>query len=81
MAVSISQQRALALVPKFTGMLSLLSSAWVAIEVLTVKSKRRNVYNRLLLAMSIMDIAGSGTLFASTWPIPKGEETNGHKFK
>jgi hypothetical protein len=70
-----NQLQALAIAPKITATLSVLSSIWIAIEILTVESKRNNVYNRLLLGMSIMDIAASGCFFASTWPIPRGMST------
>jgi hypothetical protein len=81
MAWNRSQQIALALVPKFSSVLSLLGSSWIAIEVLTEenrrnpsKTKRKQPYHRLLLAMSIYDILESLWNFTSTWPIPAGTE-------
>jgi hypothetical protein len=74
MAFSRSQQVALAVVPKVSGALSMLGSSWIIVEVLTQRTKRENVYNRLLCAMSILDVIVSSWLFASTWPIPKRTE-------
>lgn len=74
MAWSESQQLTLALVPKFSALLSLAGSVWILVEVLTEGRKIRNVYNRLLAMMAIYDIIESCFNFASTWPIPKGTE-------
>lgn len=67
-----TQQIALALVPKFTSILSILGSSWVIVEVLTEREKRHSVYHRLLCAMSIYDVLESVWNFCSTWPIPAG---------
>jgi hypothetical protein len=69
-----SQQVALAVIPKFTGFLSILGSSWIIVEVLTQQTKRENVYNRLLCAMSIVDVTVSIWFFASSWPISEGTE-------
>jgi hypothetical protein len=74
MVLTEGQQIALAVTPKITASLSILGSAWIVVEVLTVPEKRGNVYNRLLLAMSFFDIISSLTFFASTWPIPEGAD-------
>ncbi|KAG7352305.1 hypothetical protein IV203_008353 [Nitzschia inconspicua] len=68
------QQAALAVIPKISASLSFLGSSWIVIEVLTRKSKRQNVYNRLLCAMSCFDIASASWMFASTWPIPQNSQ-------
>jgi hypothetical protein len=70
MAPTASQQVALAVTPKISAALSMLGSAWIAVEVLTQQSKRGNVYNRLLCAMSVGDLLASLFFFLSTWPIP-----------
>ena len=69
-----AQQATLAITPKITGLLSILGSSWIVVEVLTQKNKRNNVYNRLLCAMSFFDVLSSIALFASTWPIPRDTE-------
>lgn len=74
MTFSYGQQVLLALVPKFSSSLSILGSFWIVVEVLTRRSKRKNVYQRLMLFMSANDIMVSIWYFASTWPIPKGTE-------
>jgi hypothetical protein len=68
------QQIALAVTPKITASLSILGSAWIVVEILTVPEKRANVYNRLLCAMSINDVILSSWYFSSTWPIPEGTD-------
>lgn len=69
-----SQQVALAIAPKVTGLLSALGSSWIVVEVLSQETKRHNVYNRILCAMSFVDALSSVWFFASTWPIPEGTE-------
>lgn len=70
MTFQINQQVALALVPKITACLSTSGSFWIVVEVLADKSKRGNVFHRLILGMSLIDLLGSFGHFASTWPIP-----------
>ena len=72
---SLSQQKALAVAPKISGFLSIFGSSWIVIEVLSQRTKRQNVYNRLLCAMSFFDIFNSASMMTSTWAIPK-EETD-----
>jgi hypothetical protein len=73
---SRGQKAALALIPKFSSVLSLFGSSWIIIEVLTdnnpSKPKRYHPYHRLLLAMSVYDVLESIWNFLSTWAIPKG---------
>lgn len=72
MTWNTTQQIALAIVPKFTAFASILGSSWVILEVLTEVEKRRSVYHRLLLMMSVYDVLESVWNFCSTWPIPIG---------
>jgi hypothetical protein len=74
MVLTPGQQVALAVTPKITSFLSILGSSWIIIEVLTQRTKRENVYNRLLCAMSFFDVLLTVWFFASTWPIPEGTE-------
>jgi len=74
MSMSISQQTALALIPKITGCISLISSLVIAISIFRDPKKRSKVYHRLILGMSLADISSSLWLSLSTWPIPG--ETN-----
>jgi hypothetical protein len=67
---SHAQQVTLAVIPKISGLMSLCGSSWIIVEVLTDKTKRETVYNRLLLCMSSMDAAVSVAFVFSTWPIP-----------
>jgi hypothetical protein len=70
-----AQKVTLAVVPKISGFLSMCCSSWIMVEVLTEKTKRKTVYNRLLLCMSIMDTAVAVTYVLSTWPIPSDTAT------
>ena len=68
------QQVALALLPKFSGVVSIISSVWIVIEVLKEPSKRSNVYHRLICGMSIWAGIVSASMFLSTWPMPTNGE-------
>ena len=72
MAWSAVQQAHLAIWPHFTGPLSMIGSGLIICEVLRDPKKRRKVYHRLLLAMSICDFNTSLWYSLSTWPIPEG---------
>jgi hypothetical protein len=72
--MNTAQEATLAITPKITGLLSILGSSWIVVEVLTQENKCKNVYNRLMCAMSFFDVMSSFALFASTWPIPKETE-------
>lgn len=69
----ITKLRAMALAPKFTGIVSLVSSTFIIQHVLRDRRRRRLTYHRLLLGMSVSDFFGSLCCFLSTWPIPRGE--------
>lgn len=76
MAWTRTQQIVVALLPKFSSILSLFGSFWIIIEVITdnneSRRKRNHPYHRLLCAMSVYDVLESGWNFASSWPIPEG---------
>ena len=69
----ITKLRTMALAPKFTGIISLISSTFIIQHVLRDRRRRRLTYHRLLLGMSVSDFFGSLCCFLSTWPIPRGE--------
>jgi len=71
MAFTLAQQKALALVPKVTGLISLIFSALIVISVARDKQKRSSTYHRLLAGISCVDISSSFWLGLSTWPIPR----------
>lgn len=73
-SLSETQQRALAVMPKVTGWLSLSSSVTIIVMIwkdTRQKGKSTTTYQRILLGMSIADISSSFWLSLSTWPIPK----------
>jgi len=71
-------QVVVAILPKVSAFTSLCCSFWIVLEVLFDEDskrgvrKRENVYNRLLMGMSVYDIFYSVWNFASTWPVPRG---------
>lgn len=74
MADNDRQRAVLAILPKVSATLSLIGSIWIIVEVTTNRTKRRQVYHRILLAMSVYDVLESVWNFASTWPIPRNTE-------
>ncbi len=67
-----SKQISLAVIPKFTGLLSLMGSSFIFQDVLKSKTRRSKVYHRLLFGLSVFDMMASTVNFFSTWPIPAG---------
>jgi len=67
---SLSQQKFLALCPKFTAALSLLGSTYILEHVATSAKRRRQPYHRILFGMSLMDLTFAVKNFLTTWPIP-----------
>lgn len=67
-----NQQKANAIIPKFTASLSLIGSTFIVFHVLQSKKRRHRVYHRILLGLSLMDMISSFKSFLSTWPIPEG---------
>lgn len=71
MSFSLAQQKALAIIPKITGLTSVFCSIFIVVTVLRDKEKRRKTYHRLLAGISLVDISSSFSVSMSTWPIPK----------
>ena len=71
MGFALTQQRLLALLPKFSGLASFLFSLLVLSTVSRDKKKRDKTYHRLLLGMALADLCSSLCFSLSTWPIPK----------
>eukprot|EP00571_Detonula_confervacea_P012427 CAMPEP_0172304196 /NCGR_PEP_ID=MMETSP1058-20130122/5628_1 /TAXON_ID=83371 /ORGANISM="Detonula confervacea, Strain CCMP 353" /LENGTH=431 /DNA_ID=CAMNT_0013015321 /DNA_START=305 /DNA_END=1600 /DNA_ORIENTATION=+ len=69
-----SRSKTLALLPKFTGFLSLLGSTFIFQDVVFHKTPTHRVYHRLVLGLSISDMVASVVNILSTWPIPEGTE-------
>jgi hypothetical protein len=72
MAFSAAQMKCLALAPKFTAALSIFGTIYVIRSVLTSPKKRKLVYHRILLCISLIDLIIGICMFLSTWPIPAG---------
>ena len=67
-----TQAKTLALLPKFTGFLSLLGSLFIFQDITFHKKSAHRVYHRLVLGLSCSDMAASFMNILSTWPIPEG---------
>jgi len=72
--LSIGQQKALAILPKFSGGISCLFSVLLIYTILGDRTRRRLCYHRLLCGISIVDTWASFWMFMSTWPIPPSPE-------
>eukprot|EP00584_Thalassiosira_punctigera_P007922 CAMPEP_0172535842 /NCGR_PEP_ID=MMETSP1067-20121228/7677_1 /TAXON_ID=265564 ORGANISM="Thalassiosira punctigera, Strain Tpunct2005C2" /NCGR_SAMPLE_ID=MMETSP1067 /ASSEMBLY_ACC=CAM_ASM_000444 /LENGTH=453 /DNA_ID=CAMNT_0013320799 /DNA_START=364 /DNA_END=1725 /DNA_ORIENTATION=+ len=64
--------KTLALLPKFTGFLSLCGSFFIFQDVVFHKKPIHRVYHRLVLGLSCSDMIASIVNILSTWPIPEG---------
>jgi len=70
MGLTLTQRKALAIVPKCTGLLSMIGSGIIIFDVLRTPKKRKQTYPRIMLAMSCFDFVTSFMYALSTWPIP-----------
>ena len=65
------KSKALAIVPKVTGMISFIASGYVIWHILTHRRRRALTKNRILVGMSVHDMISSFFgFFLSTWPVP-----------
>lgn len=72
MGFTETQNKVIAILPKFTGPISFLGSAWIIYEILCDRRKWNRPYHRLLFMMCVFDAFSSIALGLSTWPIPEG---------
>ena len=70
MGLTLTQRKALAIVPKCTGLLSMIGSGIIIFDVLRTPKKRKQTYSRIMLSMSCFDFVTSFMYALSTWPIP-----------
>lgn len=66
-----AQKVSLAVAVKCTSILSILGSIFIAQEIIRHPKKRKTVYHRLILALSLSDISVSSACFVGSWGIPK----------
>jgi hypothetical protein len=65
------QVKTLIILPKVTGGLSMLGSAYIFQDVVRTHKKRGDsVYHRILMGMSVFDFTASLMNFLSSWPTP-----------
>lgn len=62
---------AMSVVPHFTGLLSLIGSAWIVWDIMKKPKRSRGVYERLLMGLAISDMIASLGMALSTWPVPE----------
>lgn len=67
-----SNLKVLALAPKISGAISLLSSTLIILSFIRDHRKLGKPYHRLVLGMSISDWITSFDMFLSTWMLPRG---------
>lgn len=74
---SYAQKVSLAIMPKITSALSIIGSCLIIYHISrkrkTQRDAQRQVYHRILLALSTCDLFGSIGYFVSTWAIPKDD--------
>lgn len=80
-----SDEKAVAIAPKFSSLMSIFGSTFIVVDVLlrhirkqqnkpSHRKSQLSTLQRLLVAMSLCDIATSTTFFFTTWPIPAFED-------
>lgn len=73
MELNTTQQRAIALAPKFTAAFSIPCSIFLIYEVVCDYQKGKvTPIKRILVGMSVIDVLSSSGWFLSTWAVPKG---------
>jgi hypothetical protein len=70
MVLTAQQQLAVAIIPRVTGMMSVLGSSFIIFEVLKNPKKRGMAYHLQMLALSIVDFLYSTSWFVYDWPAP-----------
>lgn len=63
--------KTVAITPKCTALPSIIGSCFIIQDVLRNKKHRRQVYHRIMVGMSVMDLLWAIRCFLSTWPVPK----------
>lgn len=76
MGLTMGQKRALAIIPKVTGPLSLIGSCSILYDIFSSDRKKKlsRPYYRIMLGLSCADVVTSFMFSLSTWPIPQGSE-------
>lgn len=72
-----TQKKAIAIIPKFSSILSIVGSIHIILyqdDSKKVRKFQSSTYNRLLMIMSFYDITSSFGCFFSTWAIPKDDD-------
>lgn len=70
---NVPQSRALAVLPKISGILSCISSGFIIVNILRDPSKRKKTFHRLVCGLSVCDLISSASFGMSTWPIPRDQ--------
>lgn len=67
-----TNQKAIAIAPKFTALASVFGSAFIIYDIAHNKTRMTCSVHRLLLGMSVCDLLSSSWFFLTSWPIPEG---------
>jgi hypothetical protein len=73
--MTINKQILPAIIPKFTGLASILGSSYIIYSLIGTSKARKEkldtTFNRFLLILSFYDIISSSGAFLSTWTVPR----------
>ena len=72
--MSTTAQQAIAIIPMFTGTISLIGSIAIMVMILRSYLRLTTCYHRILFGLSFCDIFQSIGLAVSSLPVPKGTE-------
>ena len=76
-----SKEKAIAIAPKFTSLLSMLGSGFIIVNQLRMRNdpsgSRASTQHRILVGMSTCDLLVSTWFLLTTWPIPDEENVFG----
>ena len=67
----------IATIPKVPALLSITCSSLIIQKITRSPTKRKNIFHRIMLGLSISDVCSSSVYFLGTWLVPKGSMTVG----
>jgi hypothetical protein len=67
----------IATIPKVPALLSITCSSLIIQKIARSPTRRKNIFHRIMLGLSISDVCSSSVYFLGTWLVPKGSMTVG----
>ena len=67
----------IATIPKVPALLSITCSSLIIQKIVRSPTRRKNIFHRIMLGLSISDVCSSLVYFLGTWLVPKGSMTVG----